>query len=540
LLLRFDYCRTAKAGLLSVLLVLGGAGHVLAAKPAAAAANQSQAALAALPIEDKADLPPEASVPAAQAHRGPSVHLKGAASEAALRQTQAVIRQQIEESRSSTNQLDDPPHRSQQSAPALWFLRVLAIILYVIVALIMVYAVRHMAFTLNRLFGKQRHPYLDIETAEWPRVTVFIAAHNEEAVIADAMEALLESDYPDGRMIIMPVNDRSSDGTREIIDQIAARRPDIIRPFHRSEGKPGKAAALKDATAMIDTDIFIVFDADYVPGRGLLKQLVAPFFDPEVGAVMGRVVPLNAGANMLTRMLDMERAGGYQVDQQARMNMKLVPQYGGTVGGIRVAALESVGGWHDDVLAEDTDLTYRLLIGGWLTAYTNRSECYEEVPESWPVRIRQLMRWTRGHNQALARHVGRLLRTKGVPFREKSDGLLLLGTYAMSPFLLVGWLITLILFYFDSVLPSPGFFLILGLVCYSAMGNFAAFFEIGTACYLDGSGNRLRILPFSIFGFIVSLVTISHATILQFIIEPFRKTQNLHWDKTKRYRGQAK
>jgi hypothetical protein len=59
----------------------------------------------------------------------------------------------------------------QRSAPALWFLRILAIILYVIVAFIMVYAVRHMAFTLNRLFGKQRHPYLDIETAEWPRVT---------------------------------------------------------------------------------------------------------------------------------------------------------------------------------------------------------------------------------------------------------------------------------------------------------------------------------------------------------------------------------
>ena len=80
-------------------------------------------------------------------------------------------------------------------------------------------------------------------------------------------------------------------------------------------------------------DIAIIFDADYVPGRGLLKQLVAPFFDPEVGAVMGRVVPINSGTNLLTRMLDLERSGGYQVDQQARMNMNLLPQYGGTVGG---------------------------------------------------------------------------------------------------------------------------------------------------------------------------------------------------------------
>ena len=60
---------------------------------------------------------------------------------------------------------------------------------------------------------------------------------------------------------------------------------------------------------------------------------------------MGRVVPLNAGRNLLTRMLDLERSAGYQVDQQARMNLHLVPQYGGTVGGVGSSALRDVGGW---------------------------------------------------------------------------------------------------------------------------------------------------------------------------------------------------
>ncbi len=35
----------------------------------------------------------------------------------------------------------------------------------------------------------------------------------------------------------------------------------------------------------------------------MLRELVAPFFDPEVGAVMGRVVPQNTGSNLLTRLL---------------------------------------------------------------------------------------------------------------------------------------------------------------------------------------------------------------------------------------------
>ena len=274
-------------------------------------------------------------------------------------------------------------------------------VLYVIVSIICIYTVRHYWFTLNRLFGFQRHPYIDIDTADWPPVTVLVAAHNEEKVIANILSALMTVKYPEDKMLIVPVNDRSTDRTREIIDSFVERFPGRIQPFHRVTGKGGKAAALKDAMEMVGTEVILIFDADYIPGAGLIKQLVAPFFDPEVGGVMGRVVPMNCGTNLLTRLLDLERSGGYQVDQQARMNLRLVPQHGGTVAGVRLSALKEIGGWNDNTLTEDTDLTYRLLLHGWKTVYQNRSECYEEVPETWQVRIKQIMRWAKGHNQAM-------------------------------------------------------------------------------------------------------------------------------------------
>jgi cellulose synthase/poly-beta-1,6-N-acetylglucosamine synthase-like glycosyltransferase len=420
------------------------------------------------------------------------------------------------------------------------FLTTLEWILYLIVLIMLLYTARHYYFTLNRLFGRQRHPYLDIDTAQWPHITVMIAAHNEEAVIADSIKALLEVDYPPDRILLMPVNDRSADRTKEIIDELVALHPGRISPFHRSSGKPGKAAALKDATELISSDIMIVFDADYLPGRGLIKQLVAPFFDPEVGAVMGRVVPLNGGRNLLTRMLELERAGGYQVDQQARMNLGLLPQYGGTVGGIRVSALMSVGGWHDDVLAEDTDLTYRLLMGNWLTVYTNRSECYEEVPEDWQVRIRQIMRWSKGHNQALFRHFFKLLFSANVRWAQRLDGCLLLMVYALSPLLMFGWAIALILYLFKPDLMLSGVLAIFATVAYSSLGNFAAFFEIGAACYLDGTRNRLRLLPLNVSGFLVSMVAISRATFNQMIWDRFKGANSFKWDKTVRYRKATK
>ncbi len=414
------------------------------------------------------------------------------------------------------------------------FFASLAVLLLMLIALILLYSMRHYYFTLNRLFGTQRHPYIDIDTADWPTVTVFIAAHNEEAVIAGALNALIEVDYPAAKLIIMPVNDRSTDATREIINKFVEKHPTRISPFHRNDGKPGKAAALKDAMELVSSEIIIVFDADYLPSRGLIKQLVTPFFDPEVGATMGRVVPQNVDRNLLTRLLDLERAGGYQVDQQARMNMRMVPQYGGTVGGVRVAALKSIGGWRDDVLAEDTDLTYRLLLNNWKTVYQNRSECYEEVPETWPVRVRQIMRWTKGHNQAFTGHIWKLLFASGLRMSEKLDGLALLGVYAVSPLLILGWLIAITLFYFYPgalVSVAIGVF---AMVSYSALGNFGAFFEMTAATHLDGNRKRARLLPLVYLGFLVSVFSITAACISQ-ILDYFFKRE-MRWDKTVRFR----
>ena len=65
----------------------------------------------------------------------------------------------------------------------------LLIPLYAIVAVLIVYTVRHYLFTLNRLFGRHRQPYVDIGTAAWPRVAVFVPCHNEERVIAQMRTA---------------------------------------------------------------------------------------------------------------------------------------------------------------------------------------------------------------------------------------------------------------------------------------------------------------------------------------------------------------
>jgi cellulose synthase/poly-beta-1,6-N-acetylglucosamine synthase-like glycosyltransferase len=410
--------------------------------------------------------------------------------------------------------------------------------LIAIMGILAVYTVRHTVFALNRLFGRQRYPYLGFGRMSWPTVTILVPAHNEEVVISGSLQALLGLDYPSDRYVIMPLNDRSTDRTREIIDGVARRHPGRIRPLHRDEGKPGKAAALKDACTrpgLIESELLIVFDADYLPVPGLLKSLVVPFSDPEVGAVMGRVVPMNVSRNALTRMLDLERSGGYQVDQQARMNLGLIPQYGGTVGGVRRSALEAIGGWDDNCLAEDTDVTFRLYLSGWSVVYQNASECYEEVPETWGVRRRQIRRWAKGHNSVFLRQAVQVLRCRDLPLWKRLDGVLLLAIYMIAPLTLLGWLLAVFLYYTNGsrlALTALGFFSVIG---FSSLGNFALFFEVGAAAHLDGYRQRIRLLPFGIVFFLVSQIAVTRAILVQLFVDiPARR--RLRWDKTARFR----
>jgi cellulose synthase/poly-beta-1,6-N-acetylglucosamine synthase-like glycosyltransferase len=399
------------------------------------------------------------------------------------------------------------------------------------------YAVRHYTAGLHRLLWPQRRTFEGLHTANWPQLIVLVAAHNEEAVVGDCLKALTECDYPLERLMVVPVNDRSKDRTREICDDWARRFPGLIRPFHRTGGRPGKPAALKDALAWAGkADAYVFFDADYLPSRGLLKQLVAPLLDPEVGITMGRVVPVNTGQNLLTRLLDLERSAGYQGDQQARQNLRTLPQFGGTVGAVRARALAAVGGFNEDALAEDTDLTFRMLSHGWRVHYANTAECYEEVPETWPVRARQLQRWANGHCQVALRYLGVSLTNPSFTVRQRLESLALLGCYFVAPLTLLGWLLVLLGF-----LSQPGWSTFLGastlaLVAYGGFGNAASFFQMAVAVRLDGNARRLRLLPLTFVGYVVSAVVITQGVLS--LLRAALLRRELSWDKTARFRQQ--
>lgn len=401
-----------------------------------------------------------------------------------------------------------------------------------VIAVTIIYAIRHFIFTANRLFGRQRMYYSDIYTTKMKSITVLIPMHNEEQVLAYVLDALLECDYDKDLLEIIPINDNSSDRTKELLDEYH-KKYEFIRPLHRDCPNRGKPAGLNDAMKLAKGEIIIVFDADYRPAKDMLKQLAIAFADPEVGAVMGRVIPYNTNKNLLTRLINLERSGGYQVDQQARYNLKTVTQYGGTVGGFRKDLMLKMGGFDPTVLAEDTELTYRLFTRGYKVIYANSAECYEEAPETWQVRGKQIRRWARGHNQVLFRYLFKMIASPYMTFREKIDGLLLLFIYAMPFFILIGHIVSVTLFFLGEMNLFAGWWVLLFLGGYSSFGNFAPFYEIGVSLFLDGIKGEACLLPLLIFNFYFYMWYISLGFI-DSVADIITKRQ-VYWAKTVRF-----
>ncbi|MFN3575839.1 MAG: glycosyltransferase family 2 protein, partial [Tabrizicola sp.] len=255
------------------------------------------------------------------------------------------------------------------------------------------------------------------------------------------------------------------------------------------------------------------------------------------GAPMGRVVPYNANANMLTRMLDLERRGGYVVDQEVRHRLALLPQFGGTTGAVRRSALEAVGGWNTVSLAEDTDLTYRLFIAGMRVAYVADAACYEESPETWQVRYRQVKRWAIGHNDCLLRYFIPTLRAMRQPLMARLDAALVLLVYTVPSLVLVNLIIALSMPALVGEVWASLSILTAALMLFTGIGNFAPYYQIAAGCASDRQRQVFAAVPFLFVSSFISLMA-CNVGVVQLLKDRIRGATT-QWDKTQRFRGAA-
>ena len=204
----------------------------------------------------------------------------------------------------------------------------------------------------------------DDQLADAPIVSLLVAAKNEEAVIDRLVKVLCNLDYPGDRYEVWFIDDASDDRTPEILDTLAQQYRQL-RVVHRPLGAGGgKSGALNQVLPHTKGEIIAVFDADATVDPDLLRRVVPMFDDENMGAVQVRKAIANADENFWTKGQMSEMALDCYV-QQKRIAIGGMGELRGNGQFVRRKALASCGGWNEQTITDDLDLTIRLHLDRW-------------------------------------------------------------------------------------------------------------------------------------------------------------------------------
>jgi cellulose synthase/poly-beta-1,6-N-acetylglucosamine synthase-like glycosyltransferase len=272
-----------------------------------------------------------------------------------------------------------------------------------------------------------------------PFVSILVPAHNEARVIEHTVESLLRLHYPHESYEIIVINDNSSDASYELLMGLQKRFPGralhVINTDAATGGK-GKSNALNIGLKQSKGEYVAVYDADNTPEPDALILLVAEIeHDETLGAVIGKFRTRNRDTNLLTRFINIETLSFQWMAQAGRWQMFNLCTIPGTNFIIRRSILDTIGGWDEKAMAEDTELSFRIYAMGYKIKFVPHSVTWEQEPQTLKVWFRQRVRWVKGNLYVLLKNFPTLFRFK--QFRVKFDVLYFMSVY----FILLGALI---------------------------------------------------------------------------------------------------
>lgn len=275
---------------------------------------------------------------------------------------------------------------------------------------------------------------------ELPRVLVQVPVYNEPLVVERSMAAMGALDWPRDRLTIQLLDD-SNDITSDIAAHAVERlRRSGIDAHHvrRSDRGGFKAGALAAGLALDDAPYVAVFDADFVPPPGWLRQAMAAMLaNPRAAFVQTRIEWGNGERNWLTRAQRLMQDAHFAVEQDIRARRGVPFQFNGTGGIWRRAAVEEAGGWSHDTLSEDLDLVLRTYLKGWTGVFLMDTHVVGELPQKVEDFSAQQSRWSKGFVQVARKLLGPIWKSAW-PTEAKLTTTVALAQQLIFPLIVVG------------------------------------------------------------------------------------------------------
>lgn len=241
----------------------------------------------------------------------------------------------------------------------------------------------------------------------YPLVSIIVPAYNEEVNVVASLQNLLLQDYPHFNIVF--VDDGSKDQT---YNRVMAAFKENNKVLALTKVNGGKASALNFGLQQTGAAYVVCIDADTKLYPDAVSKMMEHFIgnaaDAQTGAVAGNVKVGNL-VNLLTRWQDIEYITSQNFDRMAYASINAITVVPGAIGAFKKQAIDDAGGFTTDTLAEDCDLTVRILRAGYRIENENRAVAVTEAPEKIKQFIKQRTRWSFGVLQTFWKHRDTLL-----------------------------------------------------------------------------------------------------------------------------------
>lgn len=273
------------------------------------------------------------------------------------------------------------------------------VLFYVSVFMLGVLGLKITVFMLGATRHHRAHKAKGKMLTNTPKVTIIVPCYNEEMVIQNCVASLRRQTYD--RVEIVLVDDGSDDLTPRLIRELADEHRNV-RAISKENG--GKASALNAGIHASDGSIVICMDADSMFPPTTTEQMVLAFQEsPELDAIGGNVRVVNR-TSIMGRHQAVEYITGLTIQRRAFSYLGCMQVISGALGAFRREALETIGGYSEDTIVEDMDITVSLARAGLNVGYNPDAIAYTEAPERVGDFLKQRYRWTFGSFQVAAKH----------------------------------------------------------------------------------------------------------------------------------------
>lgn len=268
-----------------------------------------------------------------------------------------------------------------------------------------------------------------------PRVSIVIAAHNEEPVIRRKLESCLAADYPPELLEVLVVSDGSTDATESIVRELA-RTGEDSRIRLLSLPRRGKAAALNAGAAAAGGEILVLTDANVLLQREALQALVAPFADPRVGGACGNKIYTRPGVDVADAVDSGENLY-WRFDKALKRMESRIGSIFAADGALYAVRRELYAPIADPAQADDIAVSARIVLQGHRLVFVPEAVAVERPPVESGTEFRRKVRVTNRSVRALLL-LGSGLWTRGFYSLELLSHKLLRH---LVPFFLLGMLL---------------------------------------------------------------------------------------------------